>query len=125
MEQNIGGTPDQSRQPAHSEAQEPANVQQDTSAAAPVDAAPGSAVPEPATPATPANEEADAASGQPQQDTSDNDDQVVEADAREPGPVSPDSDLGDDSEVNEPERSAESYEADPEDQHGASDHPES
>jgi len=77
MQENVGGTPDEPRQPAHSEATEP---QQDTSAAQPTEAAPLSAdVPPSETPATPAHEEADAASGQPQEDSDD------APDADEPG----------------------------------------
>lgn len=68
---------------------------------------------------TPAHEEADRAAGQP-----DEDDQVVEGDAQEPAQT--DTDPGDDAEVSPPADLPEgSLEADPEDQHGASDHPES
>lgn len=115
--------------------QENDTPRQDTSEAPPVEQAPGSQtqVPESETPATPAHEEAQAASGQPGDDVDysqagdaepDEDDQLVEGD--DPEPAQTDEDPGNDDEVSIPaEAPAESFEADPEDQHGASDHPES
>lgn len=97
----------------------------DTSAAQPVDAAPESV-----SPATPASDVAEAASGQP--DPADDnpetdtdgpaDDEVIETD--EPEPALTGEDQGDDSETEQPEVSDESLTADPEDTHGAADHPE-
>lgn len=88
--------------------------QKDTTPAQPTEAAPESA-------ATPAHEEIDRVN---EQATQDDDDQVVEGDAQEPAQT--DEDPGDDTDVSQPADLPEgSLEADPEDQHGASDHPES
>lgn len=103
--------------------------EKDTSAAQPTEAAPESAAP-----ATPAPAEAEAASGQepaPGEDTPETDTdgvadegegEVIETPEQEPDLS--DQPAGDDNEITEPERSEESYQADPEDTHGASDHPE-
>lgn len=87
MEQNVGGTPDESRQPAHSEAQEPVNVQQDTSAAPPVDAAPESAQAQP----HPGAETDSAPVGQTQAENTQSPDVSQEASASEED-VAPDAD---------------------------------
>lgn len=71
-------------------------------------------------PPTPAHEEADKAAPQP-----DEDDQALEGDAEEPQAIS--EDVGNDDEATNPPAALpdESFEADPQDQHGAGDHPES
>lgn len=69
---------------------------------------------------TPAHEEVERVHEEVAQD---DDDQVVEGDAQEPAQT--DEDPGDDTDVSQPSDLPEgSLEADPEDQHGASDHPE-
>ena len=90
--------------------------QKDTSPAQPVEAGPDSAsqaAPPSESPATPAHEEADRASGQ----------------TDEPEPEPTNEDQGDDPEADNlpgagEDVSAESVEADPNDTHGANDHPE-
>lgn len=109
-EQNVGQDPEAGK---------------DTSAAQPVDAAPESA-----SPATPAADVAEAGSGQPEPDEDTpatdtdgpDDNEVIETDDPEPDLTG--EDQGDDSETEQPEVSDESLTADPEDTHGAADHPE-